>query len=42
MNVLTPGDFTAAAEPFALFDEWFAEAKERAAEMLFTGKHNLT
>ena len=29
MNVLTPGDFTAAAEPFALFDEWFAEAKER-------------
>ena len=29
MNVLTPGDFTAAAEPFALFDEWFAEARER-------------
>jgi len=29
VNVLTPGDFTAAAEPFALFDEWFAEAKER-------------
>jgi pyridoxamine 5'-phosphate oxidase len=29
VNVLTPGDFTAAAEPFALFHEWFAEAKER-------------
>ena len=23
---LTPGDFTAAEEPFALFGEWFAEA----------------
>ena len=29
MNVLTPGDFTTAAEPFALFDEWFGEAKQR-------------
>jgi pyridoxamine 5'-phosphate oxidase len=29
VNVLTPGDFTAAAEPFALFHEWFAEAKDR-------------
>jgi pyridoxamine 5'-phosphate oxidase len=29
VNVLTPGDFTAAAEPLALFDEWFAEAKQR-------------
>ena len=29
MNVLTPSDFTTAAEPFALFEEWFAEAKER-------------
>jgi pyridoxamine 5'-phosphate oxidase len=29
VNVLTPGDFTAAAEPFALFEEWFAEAKAR-------------
>ena len=24
-----PGDFTAAAEPFALFHEWFTEAKAR-------------
>ena len=24
---LTPGDFTAAEEPFALFAEWFAEAR---------------
>jgi len=29
VNVLTPGDFTTAAEPFALFDEWFGEAKQR-------------
>lgn len=29
MNVLTPDDFTTAAEPFSLFEEWFAEAKER-------------
>jgi pyridoxamine 5'-phosphate oxidase len=29
VNVLTPGDFTIAAEPFSLFNEWFAEAKER-------------
>ena len=29
MNVLTPSDFTKAAEPFSLFDEWFAEAKAR-------------
>ena len=29
MNVLTPGDFTTAAEPFALFEEWFGEAKAR-------------
>lgn len=29
MNVLTPSDFTAAAEPFSLFDEWFVEAKAR-------------
>lgn len=28
---LTPGDFTAAAEPFALFAEWFSEAQ--AAEV---------
>jgi pyridoxamine 5'-phosphate oxidase len=29
VNVLTPDDFTTAAEPFSLFEEWFAEAKER-------------
>jgi pyridoxamine 5'-phosphate oxidase len=29
VNVLTPSDFTTAAEPFSLFDEWFAEAKAR-------------
>jgi pyridoxamine 5'-phosphate oxidase len=29
VNVLTPSDFTKAAEPFSLFNEWFAEAKER-------------
>jgi pyridoxamine 5'-phosphate oxidase len=29
VNVLTPDDFAIAAEPFSLFDEWFAEAKER-------------
>ena len=29
MNVLTPDDFTTATEPFSLFAEWFAEAKER-------------
>jgi pyridoxamine 5'-phosphate oxidase len=29
VNVLTPSDFTTAAEPFSLFDEWFAEAIER-------------
>jgi pyridoxamine 5'-phosphate oxidase len=29
VNVLTPDDFTKAAEPFSLFDEWFAEARER-------------
>jgi pyridoxamine 5'-phosphate oxidase len=29
VNVLTPSDFTKAAEPFSLFDEWFAEAKAR-------------
>lgn len=29
VNVLTPGDFAAATEPFALFEEWFAEAKQR-------------
>jgi pyridoxamine 5'-phosphate oxidase len=29
VNVLTPSDFTKAAEPFALFEEWFAEAKQR-------------
>jgi pyridoxamine 5'-phosphate oxidase len=29
VNVLTPSDFTTAAEPFSLFDEWFAEAQER-------------
>ncbi len=27
MNELTSGDFTEAAEPFALFEAWFAEAK---------------
>lgn len=26
---LTSGDFTAASEPFRLFEEWFAEAKEK-------------
>lgn len=26
VNQLTPGDFTLATEPFALFDTWFAEA----------------
>lgn len=26
-EALTSGDFTAAAEPFRLFEEWFAEAK---------------
>ncbi len=26
MNELTSGDFTEAAEPFALFEQWFAEA----------------
>ncbi|MEA2838860.1 MAG: pyridoxamine 5-phosphate oxidase [Methylobacteriaceae bacterium] len=29
MNVLTPSDFTSAGEPFALFEGWFAEAKQR-------------
>jgi pyridoxamine 5'-phosphate oxidase len=29
VNVLTPDDFTTAAEPFSLFAEWFAAAKER-------------
>jgi pyridoxamine 5'-phosphate oxidase len=29
VNVLTLGDFTTATEPFALFEEWFAAAKER-------------
>jgi pyridoxamine 5'-phosphate oxidase len=29
VNVLTLSDFTTAAEPFALFEEWFAEATER-------------
>ncbi len=29
MNALTPDDFAIAAEPFSLFDEWFAAAKER-------------
>jgi pyridoxamine 5'-phosphate oxidase len=27
MNALTAGDFTAAKEPFALFESWFADAK---------------
>ncbi|MGD9659563.1 MAG: pyridoxamine 5'-phosphate oxidase family protein, partial [Methylocystis sp.] len=27
MNALTPGDFVDAAEPFALFAQWFEEAK---------------
>jgi pyridoxamine 5'-phosphate oxidase len=29
LNELTHGDFTDAAEPFALFDSWFAEAREK-------------
>ena len=29
MNALTPGDFVDAAEPFALFREWFEEAKTK-------------
>lgn len=29
MNTLTAGDFTNAAEPFALFNDWFAEACEK-------------
>lgn len=29
MNALTSGDFVDAAEPFALFQQWFAEAKEK-------------
>lgn len=29
MNQLTPSDFTEAGEPFALFEQWFAEARER-------------
>jgi pyridoxamine 5'-phosphate oxidase len=29
VNVLTSSDFTTAVEPFSLFEEWFAEAKER-------------
>lgn len=28
MNQLTAGDFTEATQPFALFDEWFAQARE--------------
>lgn len=29
MNALTPGDFVEAAEPFALFGQWFEEAREK-------------
>ena len=29
MNALTPGDFAETAEPFALFEQWFAEAKSK-------------
>lgn len=29
MNALTPGDFVDAAEPFALFGQWFEEAKAK-------------
>ncbi|PPD46676.1 MAG: pyridoxamine 5'-phosphate oxidase [Methylocystis sp.] len=29
MNALTSGDFVEAAEPFALFEEWFAQAREK-------------
>lgn len=29
MQQLTQGDFTAAEEPFALFEEWFAEAQAK-------------
>jgi pyridoxamine 5'-phosphate oxidase len=29
VNALTPGDFAETAEPFALFEQWFAEAKSK-------------
>jgi len=29
VNALTTGDFVAAAEPFALFGQWFEEAKQK-------------
>ncbi|MEF3365935.1 pyridoxamine 5'-phosphate oxidase [Methylocystis sp. 9N] len=29
MNALTPSDFVEAAEPFALFGQWFEEAKKK-------------
>lgn len=29
MNALTPGDFVEAAEPFALFGQWFEEASKK-------------
>jgi pyridoxamine 5'-phosphate oxidase len=29
LNALTPGDFVEAAEPFALFGEWFEDAKNK-------------
>lgn len=29
MNTLTAGDFTQASEPLALFESWFAEAREK-------------
>ncbi len=31
MDELTAGDFTEAAEPFALFESWFAEARAKEA-----------
>ncbi len=29
MNTLTTGDFTEVSEPFVLFEQWFAEAREK-------------
>jgi pyridoxamine 5'-phosphate oxidase len=29
LNALTPGDFVDASEPFALFGQWFEEAKQK-------------
>jgi pyridoxamine 5'-phosphate oxidase len=29
VNTLTTGDFTEAGEPFVLFEQWFAEAREK-------------